>query len=363
MGKAFVAKLAKEGARDPEALAAWIGRKKHGAAAFKKLAAAGQKKREQQAPSASRASKRATQRAATPQAPRDMQRGFRAEDAQKPLEQRRFAVSDQELNALRLDVTLDQKTIERQEARGDRTGAGITRTAMEARQAQIADAEHARDTVAGERAYAQAAAPKREAANAAVRKARSTDDPGDWAAAAQAAEAFSREAGQSPYGKKDSGWYRGEAEAARKEATASQERRRREAERKQAQTLPPPKPGETPVAHAAHLDSEGRTQAFGDPTMGRKVISQSPGVTAMPDTGAEGHDSVLANVSPAFRKKVMAARASGRPWLHNITHDSGGAEIHKLQVVGADNKVQNTTFLERNSKKWKAKEEQRQASS
>lgn len=42
MGKAFVAKLAKQGARDPEALAAWIGRKKHGAA-FGKLAAAGKK--------------------------------------------------------------------------------------------------------------------------------------------------------------------------------------------------------------------------------------------------------------------------------------------------------------------------------
>lgn len=44
MGKAFVAKLAKEGARDPEALAAWIGRKKHGAKAFGKLATAGRKK-------------------------------------------------------------------------------------------------------------------------------------------------------------------------------------------------------------------------------------------------------------------------------------------------------------------------------
>lgn len=43
MGKAFVAKLAKEGARDPEALAAWIGRKKHGKAAFAKLAAKGRK--------------------------------------------------------------------------------------------------------------------------------------------------------------------------------------------------------------------------------------------------------------------------------------------------------------------------------
>lgn len=43
MGKAFVAKLAKEGARDPQALAAWIGRKKHGGKAFGKLAAAGRK--------------------------------------------------------------------------------------------------------------------------------------------------------------------------------------------------------------------------------------------------------------------------------------------------------------------------------
>lgn len=42
MGKAFVAKLAKQGARDPEALAAWIGRKKHGKA-FAKLSAKGRK--------------------------------------------------------------------------------------------------------------------------------------------------------------------------------------------------------------------------------------------------------------------------------------------------------------------------------
>jgi hypothetical protein len=46
MGKAFVNKLAKEGARDPEALAAWIGRKKHGAKAFGKLAAAGKRNRD-----------------------------------------------------------------------------------------------------------------------------------------------------------------------------------------------------------------------------------------------------------------------------------------------------------------------------
>lgn len=43
MGKAFVAKLAAEGAHNPEALAAWIGRHKHGKAAFAKLSAAGRK--------------------------------------------------------------------------------------------------------------------------------------------------------------------------------------------------------------------------------------------------------------------------------------------------------------------------------
>lgn len=39
MGKAFVAKLAAKGARDPEALAAWIGRHKYGRKAFGALAA------------------------------------------------------------------------------------------------------------------------------------------------------------------------------------------------------------------------------------------------------------------------------------------------------------------------------------
>lgn len=42
MGKAFVAKLAKAGARDPEALAAWIGRRKHGSS-FGKLSSGGKK--------------------------------------------------------------------------------------------------------------------------------------------------------------------------------------------------------------------------------------------------------------------------------------------------------------------------------
>ncbi|CAL9503521.1 hypothetical protein [Streptomyces sp. enrichment culture] len=41
MGRAFVAKLARQGARDPEALAAWIGRQKHGKTAFQRLAKAG----------------------------------------------------------------------------------------------------------------------------------------------------------------------------------------------------------------------------------------------------------------------------------------------------------------------------------
>ena len=41
MASAFVSKLAAGGARDPEALAAWIGRKKHGAAAMRMKAKSG----------------------------------------------------------------------------------------------------------------------------------------------------------------------------------------------------------------------------------------------------------------------------------------------------------------------------------
>ncbi|WP_125935288.1 hypothetical protein [Streptomyces sp. WAC 06738] len=37
-------KLAARGARDPDALAAWIGRRKHGKARFQKLSAAGRDK-------------------------------------------------------------------------------------------------------------------------------------------------------------------------------------------------------------------------------------------------------------------------------------------------------------------------------
>lgn len=48
MGRAFVAKLARKGARDPEALAAWIGRRKWGKAAFQRRAEAAQKRAEEQ---------------------------------------------------------------------------------------------------------------------------------------------------------------------------------------------------------------------------------------------------------------------------------------------------------------------------
>ncbi|MFD8027823.1 hypothetical protein ACFV3F_03535 [Streptomyces sp. NPDC059717] len=47
MGKAFVAQLARKGARDPEALAAWIGRRKLGHKAFQGLAKAGRVRAEQ----------------------------------------------------------------------------------------------------------------------------------------------------------------------------------------------------------------------------------------------------------------------------------------------------------------------------
>lgn len=60
MGKAFVAKLAKAGARDPEALAAWIGRKKHGKAAFRRLAAGGRENGKSSGESSSPAPKPST---------------------------------------------------------------------------------------------------------------------------------------------------------------------------------------------------------------------------------------------------------------------------------------------------------------
>lgn len=52
MGKAFVAKLAKRGARDPEALAAWIGRHKYGKKAFSNLAEKGARQHHHDTPAA-----------------------------------------------------------------------------------------------------------------------------------------------------------------------------------------------------------------------------------------------------------------------------------------------------------------------
>jgi len=334
MGKAFVAKLAKEGARDPEALAAWIGRRKHGAQAFAKLAAAGRKKSKQP---------RQAQ-------PRDMQRGFRPGSD-------RFATSDDDVAALRRRVASERELLAKWEAQGlgDSEVAARTRREVAQQEQQIADAEYARETLVGQREYSAAVEAERAAVNEALEKARRSRDPDDWAAAADAAEKFSQKAGQSPYGQPDASWFSNEARRAREAVSQAQSHRDQQAIRKAERTLPPPRPGETPVAHAAHLDSDG-AQAFGDPSMGRKAIGSSPGVTAMPDTGAEGHDSVLQRVSPAFRKKVREARESGLPWLHNITHDSDGAEIHTLQVVGPAGKVTKITFLERNSKRWKAKE-------
>jgi len=70
----------------------------------------------------------------------------------------------------------------------------------------------------------------------------------------------------------------------------------------------------------------------------------------------------LARVSPAFRRKVQAARASGQPWMHSVGTDSAGAEIHELQAV-IDGRPQKITYLERNSAAWKRHEQQRRAAS
>ena len=43
--KSLAAKLKKKGARNPKALAAWIGRRKYGKGRFQKMAAQGRKKR------------------------------------------------------------------------------------------------------------------------------------------------------------------------------------------------------------------------------------------------------------------------------------------------------------------------------
>jgi hypothetical protein len=354
VGRAFVNKLAAEGARDPEALAAWIGRKKHGKA-FAKLAAAGRKKQsgEQSKPSGGAAKKQvasAPKRAAA----RDMKRGFQPGSSL-------FTVSDSELETLRDRAKFNRQQLALYDIAGASDAAAATRADLAEQERQIADAEYARETAAGKRAYSDSVQAERTAVNEALRKARRSNDPKDWAAAAESAEAFSRTAGQSPYGAQDASWYRGEAQSARDSADEAGRRQERQEVRKRERTLPPPRPGETPVAHVEFLDSEEGNRSFGDPKVGRRSISRSGEATAMPDTGAEGHAEALKNVSPAFRKKIADARASGRPWLHHISHDSSGAEIHELQYADANGKLQKVTFLERNTKAWKAKEQQLRA--
>lgn len=345
MGKAFVAKLAKQGARDPEALAAWIGRKKHGKA-FTKLAAAGRKKQSSEgAKTSSGPPPKKAASAPKRAAPRDMKRGFQPGSSQ-------FALSDSDVETLRDRVKFNRQQLELSEIAGAEESAARTRAEIAEQERQIADAEYARETAAGERAYDSEVQTERASVNEALRKARRTNDPDDWAAATKAAEAFSGRAEQSPFGARDAGWFRSEAESARTGAESARQARQQQDVRRREQTLPPPKPGETPVAHLAVLDSEGQ-QSFGDPEMGRRALTRSNVGTAMPDTGAEGHNSALKNVSPAFRKKVTDARSSGRPWLHHISHDSGGAEIHELQYVDANGKPQKATYLERNSTAWK----------
>jgi hypothetical protein len=355
MGKAFVAKLAKEGARDPEALAAWIGRKKHGKGAFQKLVAAGRKKQRSEGAKVPSGAAKKTASAPKRAVPRDMNRGFRPGSNQ-------FALSDSDVETLRDRAKFNRQQLTLLDIAGATDSAAEKRAEIAEQERQIADAEYARETAAGQRAYSDSVQAERTAVNEALRKARSSNDPADWAAAADAAEAFSRRAEQSPYGAQDAGWYRAETQSARESADAARRAQERQEVRKRERTLPPPKPGETPIAHVEFLDSEDGNRSFGDPEMGRKAITRSSEATAMPDTGAEGHAEALKNVSPAFRKKVADARASGRPWLHHISHDSGGAEIHKLQVMTPDGKQQTTTFLERNTKAWKAKEERKRRS-
>jgi hypothetical protein len=375
MGKAFVAKLAKEGARDPEALAAWIGRNKHGGKAFAKLAAVGRKKSRDDGRNATAAGAKPAQRAkrrnafpkqaaaqAAPKVePRDKDRGFHPDDKHLPMQRRRLVVPDDERGVVRSQIAMLQLNVENAEALGAPEAAARARRELQEKERQLADADYARETLAGDAHYGRTSQAGRDAAREAVRKAQQTDDPKDWEAAADAADAFSRQASQSPYGHLDAGWYRNEAKNARTAAVHAREKQARQAARKAERTLPPPKPGETPVAHVEFLDEEGM-RSFGDPELGRRAISRSSDATAMPDTGAEGHESALNNVSPAFRKKVAEARASGRPWLHHISHDSDGAAIHKLQVMTPGGKQQTTTFLERNTKAWKAKEQQLRAS-
>lgn len=353
MGKAFVAKLAKEGARDPEALAAWIGRKKHGAGAFRKLATAGRSKGGGSS-SPSKAGGQESDGTLQRVEARDTKRGFQSDNG-------RFEVSDSELEVLREQAAFDRGQLAVLDAAGAKDSADALRGKLAGREKRIADAEYARETAVGQRAYSEAVSAERASVNDAVRKARKSDSPEDWAAAATAAQAFAERAGMSPYGSRDAGWFTSEAKSARESVERAQQEREITKVRKREQTLPPPKPGERPVAHASHLDADGM-QAFGDPETGRRSITRSPGVTAMSDTGAEGHGSAMQKVSPAFRRKVLEARASGRPWLHNIRRDGSGAEVHELQYVDGNGKLQKVTFLERNSKAWKAQETAQQRS-
>lgn len=141
MGKAFVAKLAKEGARDPEALAAWIGRKKHGRQAFSQLAANGRKDSSSTAPARKHAAASAAVRAKTMnrderitvnRRARELttEEGLRAADARTP----------SEAEATTRAQVLERRAIDRAAARGV-TPAG----ADEVTRQQDADAIRRRD--------------------------------------------------------------------------------------------------------------------------------------------------------------------------------------------------------------------------
>lgn len=65
------------------------------------------------------------------------------------------------------------------------------------------------------------------------------------------------------------------------------------------------------------------------------------------------HLNVLATASPSFRRKVIAARDSGRKWIHQVGRDSVDADIHRLQYVDEHGIKKSVTYLERNSAVWK----------
>lgn len=214
MGKAFVAKLAKEGARDPEALAAWIGRRKHGKA-FGKLAAAGRNKDGDRPQT-----KGAADRASDPQA------------AQRARERKTLA------------------------------------------------------TIRGE--LVQRAAARQKAREKLEQRA-----------------------------------------AAREKAQQSA--------------------GGT-VGVAQHYTG---TKVYGSPDQIERAAQRKDYDSSTTTASGNDHDALLNRTSPAFRQKVQEARKSGRPWIHQVGHDSGGAEIHNLQFVDANGAKQNVTYLERNGAPWK----------